>query len=372
MAKRKTVRRIKTGLASIQGRLLTSYEACCYHFQHELDQKHYNEVMKPYIKETFKKDSKFIFQLPDWKWSMYSRWACAVYWYTKRIHFEMDDITKELVITEINSVNNQLKDLVEEGKQIESEKTEQKKETVTISPLDRLRDKVNRTVLLEVDELWDSWIDNKPSDLNMYESFKRHGLTGKAVQFVTPTIQEDLQLYYDCNNKSDPQAVEALSHIDSKERKRRIKVYEQMLNDLDRIQAQTTLNRVPRKPKVRTADKQITKLNYKKNDKEYKLESVNPLLVVGAHRVYTFNTKTRVLSVYKTNSTSGIQVKGTSLDNVDLRLSQCMKLRKPNDVLPVILGRADKTIDKTLEELSVKKSTPSTRINNDTILLRAV
>ena len=377
MARLKKARaRPKTGLAGIQGKMLTNYETCCWYFQHELDSKHYTEIMKPYIVSNFKYDAKHIFALPDWKWNIFSRWACAIYWHTNLLQTDIDENTRKQVIEEASTVNSYLKELVDLGKEVkiikEQEKEEKEVPVERISPTKRLFDKVNRTVLADIDTVEEEWIRGSSSSIDVYNLFKKHGLKGKAVTPVRNYIEQQLQLYQDCKNKSCSQAVEALSHIDKKQITRIIKAYEQIIKDLDRIQAQSTLNRASRKPKVKTADKQIVKLNYKKTDKDFKLESVNPLLVIGAHRLYTFNTKTRVLSVYITNSTDGIHVKGTSLYNIDDTLSVCTRLRKPDEVLPTILGRADKTIDKMLKELTTKKSTPRTRINNDTILLRAV
>ena len=47
-------------------------------------------------------------------------------------------------------------------------------------------------------------------------------------------------------------------------------------------------------------------------------------------------------------------------------------LRKPEDVLPQILTKTEKQIDKILSELTTKVKVPTGRINKDCILLRVL
>jgi hypothetical protein len=79
-----------------------------------------------------------------------------------------------------------------------------------------------------------------------------------------------------------------------------------------------------------------------------------------------------VLSVFISESTEGLKVKGATILNYEPKRSLSVKLRKPQDILTVIMSRADKTIDTTIAELKAKKSPVKARITEQHILLRAL
>jgi hypothetical protein len=365
---KKTKRRVRTGLAGLTGDLLTNWTKSSYYFREELDKKQYVEVLKPYIINEFGEDADAIMILEDWKWGMYASWAAAAYWITNGL-----DITDEVVSIR-DYMNNALKGLIPEGKVLLLEKNQERAKVNANkpSPHDALREKVNRTVMVDYDDMVDRWMSGIEEEIDLYQLFQKHELSGKATSFVKQEIDYELSGYSDALDKSCEQAIENYNHLTKKELNRRVKVLNNMLADLERIKAQSIMNRARKKTKAKDPAKQITKLQYKRNDKEYKLESVNPILIVGSNRVYTFNTSTRQLNIFITNSRSGIQVTGTTFKNVDVEKSVCVKLRKPDEVLPVVLGNADKTIDKTVNLLPAKKSLPRTRINNHHIILRAI
>ena len=122
-----------------------------------------------------------------------------------------------------------------------------------------------------------------------------------------------------------------------------------------------------RKPKA--ADKQITNLKYRKEDHEFKIASVLPILLVGAMRIYVFNVKTKELTEYVTDSTKGFEVKGTTLQNVGSD-SRKTRLRKPTEILPIIQAKTIRQIDNTWNSLTTKTNSPNGRLNSDCVLLR--
>lgn len=89
-------------------------------------------------------------------------------------------------------------------------------------------------------------------------------------------------------------------------------------------------------------------------------------------KVYTFNTKTRKISVYITDNPNGFEVSGSSIKGFVQETSVTFKLRKPDEVLPVILSKAPKVIEKTLDGIKAVKSSANGRINIDTIILKAL
>ena len=103
-----------------------------------------------------------------------------------------------------------------------------------------------------------------------------------------------------------------------------------------------------------------------------KIVSVAATQIPGSERLYTFNVKNKILTEYVTISPKGFQVSGSTLKDVDMEISRCVTLRKPDDFIPTVLNKTIKQIDKAWSGLTTKTRTPAPRINKDTILLRTV
>jgi hypothetical protein len=116
----------------------------------------------------------------------------------------------------------------------------------------------------------------------------------------------------------------------------------------------------------------VAKLQYKTEDTDFKLASIPPIQIIGKMRLYTFNVKSRMLTEYVTQAAAGFEVSGTSIKNFDQVSSRTIKLRRPDDFIPIVLNKTPKQIDKEWSTLTTKQSVPNGRLNKDTILLRAV
>ena len=156
------------------------------------------------------------------------------------------------------------------------------------------------------------------------------------------------------------------------ELKRRVKACQDMLLDLDRIKSAAKATRKVRVKQPKAADKQVSKVKYKTEDATFKLASINPVQIVGKIRLYTFNTKNRVVTEYITQSATGFEISGSTIKNFDKVNSRCRSLRKPNEFLPELFDRTPKQIDKAWKDLTTKERVPNGRLNSDTILLRVM
>jgi hypothetical protein len=143
-----------------------------------------------------------------------------------------------------------------------------------------------------------------------------------------------------------------------------------MLEDCDKYQSFKRANRKPRAKKKIPPIVQVKNLNYQKEFAEYGLKSVSPAGIIGATQVWVFNTKTRMLGVYHTESTNGFEVKGSTIQRFDPSTSIQKKVRKPELVLPNVLTAGKVQLRKILPDLTTTESALTGRINNDTIILR--
>lgn len=361
-------KRIKFGLPGCP--IDKGFAACKYYFQYDVDRKILSDISKRFIKEEFSKDeAKAILANSEYHFNIYTHLIAAIYWKVAGKEFD------ETNIGYIRRAKEYYADLIESGKRkilAESVTGDGTPVPVKLNPQELLANKVQSTVMVDIDQLEDEWTEGHKTDIKLYERFKTHELKPMAVPFVRRRLDRWLSEYEDAYNKNCAQAVEGYSHLARSELKRRIGVVKGMLADLDRIKATTKATRAPRVPKARAADKQIQRLQYLKDCSENKLVSINPTQVVGAYRLYTFNVKTRLVTEYISSSTSGFEVKGTTINNVDTEKSRSVRLRKPEVFLPIALSKTPKQIDNEWSKLTTKSSVPNGRINKDTILLRAM
>lgn len=366
-------RRPKTGLGAVPALdNKRGFEAIKYYFHYELDKKDIISCIKSYINKNYSKaEAKLIGYNPEYKFSMFTHYACTAYLLEQDYAFEGKNEVYPLALKKYCD------ELLEYGKSVEVEKLQEAAlnntpNVVPLSPQQRLANKVNDTIMVDIDELEDAWIAGEKPTLELYQLMQKHDLKGMAVPLIRPRLEGWLLEYQDAYNKDCEQAVEAYSHLTRREQKRRIDDIERMLADLDSFQSAAKAKRTPRVAKPKSADKQVAKVKYKKEDSDFKLASINPTQIVGAFRLYVFNTKYKQLIEYVCSATKGFEVSGTTIKNFDVEQSRKITLRKPQEVLPVVLKKSATQINKTIESLTTKPSVPNGRLNEETILLRVM
>ena len=344
------------------------------YFHMDVDRKIVSEVVKTWIKNTYSKpDAKAILAHPEWKFSTYTHYGCIAYWKNTKQDIWCNKLDQPQIDRYSESLTKYFNEMIESGKELLKEKALKAKETaniIVLSPQQRLQKKIGDTIMQDLLELEDEWIEGKETTLNVYNRFKFHGLSGSATIPVRAMIEGWLLDYEDAYHKRCEQAVEGYSHLKRPELNRRIKACNEMLADCDRIKSAQKATRKLRIKKPQTADKQVAKVKYKKEDANFKLVSVNPVTIINSARLYTFNTKRRILAEYVTIDPKGFTIKGTTIQNFDKDQSRQVKLRKP-DILQSVLNDRPTVIAKTWREtIKTKSSLPNGRLNEDTILLR--
>lgn len=367
--KRKVVRsRSKIGIGAAP--IDKGYATTKYYFHIEIDKKDYSTCIKTYVKNNYSKaDAKSIEANPEYKFTMFSHYACIAFWLNSGL-----EKTEEVVYWEA-SLNKYLNALLVSGRELSNEKLFASKDSdkvVSLSPHQRLANKISETIMQDLLDLEDSWIDGENGSIDLYSLFNKHGLAGSAVAPVRDIVKGWLLDYEDAYLKRCDQAVEGYSHLTKSQLKKRVDLCNEMLGDLDRIKSAARANHAVRAKKPRAADKQISKIRFKKEDTDFKLVSIPPVKIIGSIRLFTFNTKYKVLTEYVTENPKGFEVKGTTLQNFDKVNSRSTKLRKPDMFLPIALTKTIKQIDKEWDKLTTKTTVPNGRINSDTILLRVM
>ncbi len=273
---------------------------------------------------------------------------------------------------EFERYNTELKELYEKADAVE-DITEQTPTKPVVSIQQRQRAKILETIMDDWDTVIDGWLegDFKPT-FDAYKLFKQYGLKGSALNMFKAIVDQEYVPVKDAHDKTCDQAVEAFSHISKSNLSKMMTTMENVFEDLDKLKTANKAAKIPRVKKPKTSDEQVKNLKYKVEDIDAKLMSINPVMIPGKEVLFVYNTKTRKLTQYSTNSTKGFEVSGTTIKNIGDE-SRVTTLRKPDDILPLILSKTIKQIDKQVwDTLTTKVSVPNGRINADCILLRVL
>ena len=245
------------------------------------------------------------------------------------------------------------------------------KPVVTIQQ--RQKAKILETIMDDWDSVVDGWLDGDfKVNFDAYKLFKQYGLKGSALNMFKAMVEQEYQPIKDAYDKTCDQAVEAFSHVKRTNQKKMITTMKTIFEDLDKLKVANKAARIPRVKKPKASDVQVKNLKYKVEDIDAKLMSINPVMIPGKEVLFVYNTKTRKLTQYNSNSTKGFEVSGTTIKNV-CEKSRVTTLRKPDDILPLILSKTIKQIDKQVwDTLTTKVNVPNGRINADCILLRVL
>lgn len=368
MARKKVVRRPRSGFGLIPVDKGFNYVKDYFHI--DVDKKDLSSALKSYVKKNYAKDSKYILANPEYSFTMFTHY-CATAWWS---NMGLDASSGKFEYYHQHLVKY-VEGLIESGKDLFAKKqkeAEEQKNVVVLTPQQRLMIKVNQTILSELDDLEDEWINGEKTTIDLYNRFRYHGLKGQAVNVVREYIEGWLLDYSDAYHKKCPQAVEGYSHLKRTELKRRMKACEDMLADCDRIKAAAKATRKVKVARPKAADKQVAKVQYKPEDREFKLVSINPIMMVGKQRLYVFNSKYRTLTEYVTEAGNGFEISGSTIKNFNKVDSRQVKLRKPEEFLALVQKKTPKQIDAAWKKLTTKTTVPNGRLNKETILLRAV
>ena len=258
---------------------------------------------------------------------------------------------------------------------LKNKKEEAKSAPPPISIAERTRMKMMDTIYAAWDEtIVEGWFEKDyKRELDVYTLFKENGLKGNAVEPFKKIIQGVYEEVSDAVNKTCEQAVEAYSHITPANKKKMLKQMDNIFADLDKLKLSFKATRAPRSIKRKSTDDQVKNLKYMQENNEYKISSINPVTIPGKETLFIFNTKNRTLYQYVTTATAGFELGGTSIKNFEPKLSKCTRLRKPDDILPLILTKTPKQIESQVWKTVTTKVNPCNgRVNADCVLLRVL
>jgi hypothetical protein len=180
-------------------------------------------------------------------------------------------------------------------------------------------------------------------------------------------LQQNIKELKLAKTKKDIQLVEGYSYLTPKQLKSLLEFYELLSRQL-----QTGLilkTKKSRKLKPKTPEKLVKKLKYKIEDSDLGLKSQNPIDIIGSSTIFIYNTKTRFISRYISNSAS---IKGSTLINIDENNSKKKKIRSPKTVFSSLNPTNLNFMERLWNGIKSKELPTKNRINQDSIILSCI
>lgn len=207
-------------------------------------------------------------------------------------------------------------------------------------------------------------IDNYPKKFDMYKWLNQLGYSPMVVKYMQGLL--DNNIYEVRNEEGCEQLEEGYSHFTKAQKKKYLTWLEKMDSD---IAEWLTKNKTVRKPRIQTAAQKVKKLRgmMLESDKETGLKSIDPLDIIRAKKLFTYNIKTRKLRCY---SSYGLNVKGTKITSVDKVEEKTLTDLK---LLDRLIKGGNIIANGFMAELKTKSKEPDNNlITKNTILLKVV
>ena len=249
-----------------------------------------------------------------------------------------------------------------------------------VSIQDAVRDKA-REITSDIDAEFDKMIKNKfTSDFSTYNFLQANAvkplLCNYIIEVYTDMAREFMEVasyrkVKTVDGDDAEQLVEAYKHISTKDLAKILRFISSVINDATAWRDNAKKVRKPRKKKDVPVEKKVAKVKYQKEYTPLKLASINPSEILGAQQLWVYNTKYNTVTVYNALDESGLSIKGTSLQNIsDTSLTK--KIRGKTEVLKSVLKGGKIVLRKLMDEINTKGTLPTSRLNENTVLLRVV
>ena len=150
--KKKIKARPRTGLAAVDP--TKGFVHVLSHFHMDVDKKTLTSICKDWVKKTYNKsDAAAILANPEYHFTAYTHRAATIWYVDQGGQFEENQLSYR------DNLKSRFDELISTGKEIlkdKKEKAKEKSNVIVLSPQERLRIKINKTVLMELEDLQDS------------------------------------------------------------------------------------------------------------------------------------------------------------------------------------------------------------------------
>ncbi len=273
--------------------------------------------------------------------------------------------------------DNYLAGLVSEGEQKIADKkaTEQKSDAPTLTVQDYVRMQAT-----PIAEMFDEWLDTlatvkKPDSTKCPDPVKLMqvaNFSSAHSAWIKRFYKEDIAELQEAIAGNDEDVKEGYAGYTKAQLKRMLEFLQEVVQAATMVSQAKKAVRKPRKKKAPSVEKQIDKVQFKKQDSELGVASVNPGEMVGASQVWVYNAKVRKLIKFVAADEKGFSIKGTTLQNINTDLSVQKGIRKPKEVLAEFMSAGKVKLRTFLDGIKSVETKPTGRLNEHCVILKTI
>jgi hypothetical protein len=218
----------------------------------------------------------------------------------------------------------------------------------------------------------ESMIDRREQFV-MYEYMQRKNIPSIYSDYIAHYYSKMVTELEQVIDGSDKDLKEGYRNFTKAQVKRELDFYRGIVDGAQQYgENSKRIRKANKKPRTVSVEKMISKLKYQKIDQEFKLVSIDPQNILAAQELWTFNTKTRALTVYRAQDAGGLGVKTVNIVGYNESASITKKLRKPDEILQKVLNGGKTVLRDLMDSLTTKAGSVKGRLSAETVLLRVV
>jgi hypothetical protein len=369
LSKKKTITRRKT--TGAKAAPLDDYKKHTDYFHFNVDSKECVTIVKAHIKKIYNKErSKIILKNKE---SLFAKQFVAAY-----CHWLAEG--KDAPEDSINWMSGYFDELYNKGlsivEEVKAEEAKKPKNIYVPSIQERIKE-ASGNIIAEIEDQVDKFIEDpkafkKFDSVKFFRSMQVNQAHARHIRSYYEVILGEYLMLQEPVSEQDEQLREGYAHLDKADIKKAVELFQGIVGACDLITAESKASRKTRSPKPKSAEKLVAKMKYCKSDEKYKVASINPSDIIGCNELWIFNTKTRKIGKYIAEEHQTLQVKGTTLQFFNEKESIAKTLRKPEQQLAEFNKSGKVQLRKFLPNIKGVETKLNGRINNDTVILKAV
>ena len=259
-----------------------------------------------------------------------------------------------------------------EAKKNRSEAAKAKGDTRNVQ--EKIRDQVNEYVA-ELEGIIDEFVlAGYKSNFNSFKWFNKKQIKSMQAGRIADYYEEqNTELQFAANGSNDKVQVEGYGLYTAKELAKIAEFYDTLYQDCRKWQQNSKKVSGKRKKKKKSVEATFRHFNYKTQDADLKIVSVDPALIEGAQVLYIYNTKQKKLGVLNALDRGGFQIHRSAVRNIDPSQSYEKRVsRNIIEIMQTIIDGGKITSRNTIRDCKGKVILHSGRIGSDTVLLKVI
>ena len=267
-------------------------------------------------------------------------------------------------------VESKIRELTKNVVETTEDETEQPVQKV-VSIQDRINNKAS-DLIGELEEQLDVFFQEGVIQFDVKKWSLEKGIKPQIAKRIAEHFYPQYEEITQALEGTDPDLVEAYSGWRAPVLKVMSLFIKRIIDHMVELDSAGQVLRKPRKKKVKPAHVLVSKLQFLAEYLELNIKSVDPKGIINASQLWSYNVKTRNLSVYHAMDSDGLSIRGTTVTGFDEASSITKKVRKPENLLQQVLNEGKVGLRGIMKSLTTVEQRANGRINKDTILLRVL